>query len=160
MKITCPHCGKIIELQQQYLYHAGFSNLGFLYCDTCSNILEFGSYNPNYETIVGNKHPWVLTPEEKTELESHLAPCPCGGHFKFNAYPRCPFCGEDLSSLLPDNIRFFEIGQVVDGDKDQNVWLMNVAKKIVSKCLLYCLSSSSWLSPIKFSHSAQFTSHL
>jgi hypothetical protein len=123
MKITCPNCGRVINLRQKSLYHAGFSNMGFLYCDTCPSILEFSTFNPNYTRIVGDKHPWMLNEEEKRLLEEHLAPCPRGGHFRFDAYPHCPYCNNSLASLIPDNIHFLEIGDVIDGDKDQTVWI-------------------------------------
>lgn len=124
MKITCPTCGKVIKLRQKRLYHAGFSNLGFLYCDTCPSILEFSAYNQNYIRIVGDKHPWMLNPDEKKKLEDHLAPCKGGGRFRFEAYPRCPFCNGNLASFIPDKIHFLEIGDVIDGDKDQSVWVI------------------------------------
>ena len=125
MIITCPNCLRKIELLQKGFYHAGFSNLGFLYCNTCTNILEFSSFNINYTRIVGNKHPWMLDESEKAIIERHLAPCPCEGRFSFNAYPRCPFCKGSLSSIIPDTIHFLEIGDVIDGDNNRNVWLMN-----------------------------------
>jgi hypothetical protein len=96
-----------------------------LYCDTCPTILEFSSYNPNYIKIAGDKHPWMLSQEEKIMLENHLSPCPSGGRFRFNAYPRCPFCEHELSTLLPDNIHFLEIGRVIDGDKETKAWKMD-----------------------------------
>lgn len=125
MEVTCPHCNKVIELKQKHFYHAGFSNCWFLYCNKCSNTLKFGIYNPTYQLIVGQKHPWTLTNKEKVKLEKYLAPCQCGGHFRFSAPPLCPFCKESLKSLLPDNIHFIEIGEVIDADRNEHVWLMN-----------------------------------
>lgn len=125
MVLNCPSCQKEITLQQKHFYHAGFSNLGYLYCDKDSSTLKFGSYNPNYQSIMRHKHPWTLTAEEKAVLEKHLAPCKCGGRFRFDAPPLCPFCKSSLASLLPDNIHFMEIGDVIDADQNENVWLMN-----------------------------------
>lgn len=122
MNLKCPHCFNLIDLKQKYPYHAGFSNQGFLYCNLCPNILEFGSYNCYYVSLIGDKHPWMLTIEEKKKVEDHLKPCPCGGHFRFDAYPRCPHCRENIQSLLPDKIHFLEIGKVIDADKE-NVWI-------------------------------------
>lgn len=122
MMLTCPHCGKKIRLRQQYLYHAGFSNQGFLYCDSCPAILVFGSYNPNYVRIVGDKHPWMLSQEEKKRVEAHLTHCHCQGRFRFEAYPRCPHCAGDLHSLLPDKMHFIAVGDVLDADQDETAW--------------------------------------
>jgi len=125
MVLICPNCQKEIKLRQKYFYHAGLSNRGFLYCDKGSSMLKFGSYNPNYQRIVGPKHPWTLTAEEKAKLEKHLTPCKCGGRFRFGAPPLCPFCQASLASLLPDDIHFIEIGDVIDADRDKSVWLMD-----------------------------------
>ena len=123
MTLTCPHCRKKIRLRQKHPYHAGFSNRAFLYCDSCASILLFGSYNPRYTGIVGQKHPWMLSPAEKERVESRLKPCPCGGRFRFDAHPRCPHCGGDLQTLVPDEMHFIETGDVVDADKEDGAWL-------------------------------------
>ena len=125
MILICPNCQEEIRLRQKHFYHSGFSNLGFLYCDKGSSTLKFGSYNPNYQRIVGHKHPWTLTVEEKAKLENLLAPCKCGGRFRFSAPPLCPFCQASLASLLPDSIYFIEIGETIDADQDNSVWLMD-----------------------------------
>jgi len=122
MEISCPHCSKVIRLRQKNPYHAGFSNQGFMYCDSCSATLEFGSYNQEYVKIVGDKHPWMLSTEEKAKVEDHLRPCACGGRFRFDALPRCPFCDCELAAVLPDKMHFIEIGTVVNADKDSSVW--------------------------------------
>ena len=123
MELICPSCHKKLTLKQSRPYHAGFSNLGFLYCDECPTILEFSTYNPEYVAVVGDKHPWELSHEEKQRLEQNLAPCPNGGRFRFNAQPRCPHCGASLAALVPDAIHFIELGDVIDGDRDATVWL-------------------------------------
>ncbi|MEQ1527561.1 MAG: hypothetical protein ABL911_12560 [Gallionella sp.] len=118
MKINCPACGQITTIAQEYQYHAGFGNQGFLYCDSCPTIIEFGSYNSKYTSIVNGKHTWSLDSEEMQCVEAGLKPCPCGGHFRFNALPRCPACNEPLPNLLQDKFHFVEVGRVVDADKE------------------------------------------
>ena len=122
MKIKCSACGQVTNITQEYQYHAGFSNRGFLYCDACPAILKFGSYNPKYMAIIGNKHPWSLNDEEKKRVEQALKPCSSGGRFRFGTLPRCPFCNAPLPDLLKDNIHFVEIGEVIDADKE-DAWL-------------------------------------
>ncbi len=118
MKIHCQSCGGTTELKQAQPYHAGFSTRGFLYCDSSSAIVEFNPYNPKYVAVVGDKHPWSLSPEEKSQLEAALKPSPSGGRFRFGAKPRCPKCQAILPDLLNDDIHFVEIGVVVDADKE------------------------------------------
>ena len=122
MEITCLSCGQVTYIKQEYPYHAGFSNLGFLYCDSHPTIIEFDSYNPNYLAIVGEKHPWSLDFEEKKRVEDALKPYFKGGRFRFSAHPRCPLCNEPLFDLLKDEMHFIEIGEVIDADTE-DVWL-------------------------------------
>ena len=122
MEIKCSACGKITSITQEHPFHAGFSNRGFLYCDSCPAILEFDTYNPKYTAIVGDKHPWSLNSEERKRVEDALKPCDKDGHFRFGALPRCPECNEPLPDLLQDDIHFVEIGKVIDADKE-DAWI-------------------------------------
>lgn len=129
MNLKCPHCGKNIRLKQKYPYHAGFSDVGFLYCNTCPTILILEVYGLGFKELFGKtKLPWSLTSQEKKKVEDHLKPCPCGGRFRFDAYPRCPHCNNNVQSLLPDDIHFIEFGKVIDADKDENMWLIKNRK--------------------------------
>lgn len=49
---TCPNCGRAFDYHE---YHAGFGNQGFLYCDQDEAVLTWSSYDPTYETVVGQK---------------------------------------------------------------------------------------------------------
>ena len=122
MKVKCSSCGVVTKISQKRPYHAGFSMLGFMYNNSRSAILEFSSYNPKYIAVVGGKHPWSLNDMEKIKVEDAIKPDPSGGQFRFSALPRCPKCNAELTDLLPDDIHFVEIGEIVDGDK-VDVWL-------------------------------------
>jgi len=121
MDLLCPHCRGVLHLPQPYPYHAGFSNEGFLYCDTDATVLTFSSYNPHYRAIVGDVHPWMLDPTQRLSIEDHLLPCPCGGRFLFAVEPRCPLCGASLSPALPGPGYFVVIERRLDGDRE-SVW--------------------------------------
>ena len=114
-ELMCPHCHRRFDGAQ---YHAGFSDLGFLYCDQDGSLLTWSSYSPVYSAIV-DKHPWMLDEEESRQVEDALLPCPRGGRFRFGSPPRCPYCNKDLSSLLKDPIHFLAYGERLDADKDQ-----------------------------------------
>jgi len=119
--ITCPKCDRAFHIDQKYPYHAGFGNEGFLYCEECPNLVVFGSYDPRYTTIVGKVHPWMLSDAEKEKVQEQLKACPCGGHFRFTAKPRCPLCNQVVPSILPDYIHYIETGKRLDGDKE-SIW--------------------------------------
>jgi hypothetical protein len=121
MDINCPECRRVFQVDQKYAYHAGFSNVGFLYCDTCPNLVVFSSFDPRYEEIVGKLHPWTLNLYKKWKVERQLITCTCGGHFRFSAPPRCPLCNEPIPSILPDSIHFIETGKRFNGEKE-SVW--------------------------------------
>jgi hypothetical protein len=122
MDIDCPKCHRTFHTNQEYAYHAGFGNVGFLYCDSCPNLVVFGSFDPDYRKIVGRKvHPWVLGPFKRWRVERRLKPCSCGGHFRFGAKPRCPLCNQAIPSILPDAIHFIETGKRFDGDTEA-IW--------------------------------------
>lgn len=121
MNIDCPNCKKKVELDQQYFYHAGRSNQGFLYCDRDSTILVFGAYDPAYVRIVGNIHPWMLDLDQRVEVERHLISCPCGGSFSFSNPPLCPHCGGSLQAALPSPMHYIIVNRLVDGDREP-IW--------------------------------------
>ena len=118
MDINCPKCHRTFSLGQKYAYHAGFSNVGFLYCEACPNLVVFSSFDPRYTKIVGQVHPWTLNLLKKRKIERELRPCSCGGRFRFAAKPRCPLCNKPIPTILPDPIHFIETGRSFDGEKE------------------------------------------
>jgi len=62
-EIQCKSCGATLAAER---YHAGFSDVGFLYCDKDSTILTWSAYDPDFDKVVGEKKvPWGLTEEER-----------------------------------------------------------------------------------------------
>lgn len=122
-KQQCRTCG--VELEVKGKYHAGFSDLGFLYCDKDTTVLTFSSYDTQYQEIVGRIHPWVLAwdgrMDELRRVESKLRKCPCGGSFSFRNPLRCPVCGKAFSRPMSDDIFFVILDKRIDGDK-ANIW--------------------------------------
>jgi hypothetical protein len=123
MNKKCPKCRADLGGLVRGPYHAGFSNVGFAYCDTCGRTLKFGSYDDTFESIVGRKHPWVLSPEELARVEERMRPCPCGGKFRFDAFPRCPICKANIARLLPDDTHFIVLPESFDAEAGDLVWL-------------------------------------
>ena len=62
-QIDCPECKRLIIFNQPYPFHAGSGNQGFLYNESGNCTLVWSSFDPDYEKLVGQMHPWSLTEE-------------------------------------------------------------------------------------------------
>lgn len=111
----------MFHIAQKYQYHAGFSNQGFLYCDSCPNLVVFSSYDQRYTKIVGSRHPWTLGDADLRSVEGQLKPCTCGGRFRFQAPPRCPLCNAPIREILEDSLHYVETGKRFGSDTEE-VW--------------------------------------
>jgi hypothetical protein len=79
MHYKCEHCHNTIKIEYPNIIHAGFNDSGFMYCNQCGDILTWSSYDNNYIEIVGSKHSWMLTVEEKNKVENAVISCDCNG---------------------------------------------------------------------------------
>ena len=119
--ITCGKCKKKYAVQK---YHAGFSDVGFLYCDRDSTVMTFNMYDDEYWKFLGSDFPAPWTKEKDKQealvqvLEKHFKPCPCGGKFSFKNTLRCPACNSKLSGNSVETIYFYVIDdRHIDGAK-------------------------------------------
>lgn len=113
--ITCPECGHHNVFQQPYAYHAGFGNQGFLYNEAGNRTLIWSSFDPEYEAIVGNCHPWALTEDLRTKLQDCLPP-DTGGKWLFGNPARCLACGHPISEPMTENIYYLVYDDSIDLD--------------------------------------------
>jgi hypothetical protein len=88
----CEHCWRSYRYE---LWHAGFGEFSYAYCDSCGMLATFDYLNGTVRQL-----PPLSAPHQEIDAawEPFLAPCPCGGHFKKDASPRCPSCREPLSA--------------------------------------------------------------
>ena len=119
--MICHNCGGSFRFQR---YHAGFSNEGYMYCDSDATVVTWSSYDPVYSQLAKETFPWALDSKQKAEVEMIARPCPCGGHFGFDACPRCPLCKGQLPELGSDPIYFVIAGTRIDGDKTP-IWVVD-----------------------------------
>lgn len=106
MDVVCTFCDFVNKFKQKYPYHAGFSNLGFLYNDDGNLTLVWNSYDPDYQRIVGEVHPWGLSKSQQSKLEAALKPAPYGGNWSFKNVPRCSKCHEPVGKSIKEDIYF------------------------------------------------------
>jgi len=92
-KGDCEHCGRFYRYT---LWHSGFGDNSYAYCDTCGMLGILNYLNPH---VAGFPPLTQQYAEIETSWESFLEPCACGGHFRRGASPRCPSCLEPLSPL-------------------------------------------------------------
>lgn len=106
MNVLCKSCEFVNKFKQKHLYHAGFSNLGFLYNDEGNLTLTWDSYDPDYQRVVGKTHPWGLSNEQQGRLEVLLKPAPFGGNWSFKNVPRCSKCHEPIGQSIIETIYY------------------------------------------------------
>jgi len=81
---NCEYCQREFNYQ---LWHAGFSDISYAYCNRCGAIATF-----SYQTEERSDLPPVVAAyqEINKEFEPLIDSCACGGRFKKGASPRCP----------------------------------------------------------------------
>lgn len=104
-KGDCEHCGMFYRYS---LWHCGFGDNSYAYCDQCGTLATLSYTNP---LVAG----FPKLSSEYCEIEESWEPllrsCVCGGRFAKGAVPRCPFCNEKLSpSYAADHIEQQALG--------------------------------------------------
>jgi hypothetical protein len=85
----CGQCGKLFPYD---LFHSGFGDFAYAYCDRCGMLSILDGWKPP-EGVKLTIHRMIAP-----DIEPLLSPCPCGGQFRAGASPRCPHCGSRLSA--------------------------------------------------------------
>lgn len=81
----CPLCTLAFHYR---LVHNGFNDSAYAYCDRCGMTALLSGWS---EDIPRAAHLQVHQ-RIGVGVEPFLAPCTCGGHFRAEAMPRCPYC--------------------------------------------------------------------
>jgi len=87
----CEHCAKQFHY---YLFHNGFGDSAYAYCDRCSYTVILSAWSP-IPNAVNIKFQGPIS----KEVEPFLKACPCGGAFRSPGSPRCPHCLKELSAV-------------------------------------------------------------
>lgn len=91
-KGDCEHCGRFYRYS---LWHSGFGDNSYAYCDSCGMLALFNHSNHYVSAL---PEPEDKFGEIESSWEPFLQPCMCGGSFRNGASPRCPSCKEPLSA--------------------------------------------------------------
>lgn len=110
--LKCPHCQNTFNIRY---FHAGFSDIEFLYCNKCPNAVQISAYDDLHSyfygkymglsfvvsgiisMVSGGEVAFGNCFKFQKETEMALKPCPCGGNFSYKAKPRCPCCLNSIS---------------------------------------------------------------
>ena len=86
----CEHCCETFEIE---LFHNGFGDTSYAYCDTCGMTTILSAWHKQWPSGVK-----CTQAEIAPEMEPHLGTCGCGGKFAKGNSPRCPRCKQTLSA--------------------------------------------------------------
>ena len=117
MKIVCSGCGAPNVFDQRHRYHAGFSNVGFLYDNPGTCTLIWSTFDPAYTAVVGEAHPWMLDETQRHLLEARLRPSPSGGRWRFKNVPRCVHCQAGIGKSITQDIYYYVYPGSVNTEK-------------------------------------------
>lgn len=92
-KGDCEHCGRLYRYS---LWHCGFGDNSYAYCEDCGMLATISYSNPEVAGFPPLSAQCSVIDESWEPL---LQPCACGGRFRKGASPRCPFCYEKLSPV-------------------------------------------------------------
>ncbi|HPD31035.1 MAG TPA: hypothetical protein PLL20_13645 [Phycisphaerae bacterium] len=107
----CDYCLRNFRLQS---FHAGFSDLTYLYCSQGPHTLVASSYLDDAPPVLG-----VADAASVSRFESRLPRCEkCGGEFRHRNPLRCPHCGKPYIDFLrhPQERQFEYYGNHLYGD--------------------------------------------
>lgn len=134
-KGDCEHCHRSYRYS---LWDSAFGDNSYAYCDLCGMLATFTYSN----TVVANLPPPSARYQEiDAAWQQHLSPCPCGGHFRKGASPRCPHCHQELSPLYAAR----HLEQNSRGSSKDWLWQRNWTG-------LYCLAIEDPTNPGTFLH--------
>jgi hypothetical protein len=117
--IDCPACAGAVEFDR---FHAGFGDQGFMYGSTAPTVLIWSSFDRAYRRLVPDQHPWMLSADERAEVEEAIRSDLPGAPYAFDNPPLCPHCGTRLAELFDESRAYFVVvGDRVDAERG-DVW--------------------------------------
>ncbi len=123
----CDSCGKFFMFQ---MFHVGFSDVDYYYCDRCTNYLAVSLFDQKYNRLLDTLSVKRISPfsqpyefsdyeiqlnlENYQLIEDQFVPCTCGGQFKYLANCLCPYCKSPYVDFFNDIFRKADHYYVVD----------------------------------------------
>ena len=104
--VKCKECGRDNVFDQPYPYHAGFSDMGFLYSDSGHFTLTWNDYDPVIRRFFPEGSRWDRDVELRHRFEQALHPAPDGGRWRAENPARCMYCSAPISGSMLQTIYF------------------------------------------------------
>jgi hypothetical protein len=104
LKLTCSKCGGVNTFDQPYAYHAGFSDIAFLYSDSGHFTLVWNTYDQESERFFSGESFSSLSAGTRARFENALRDAPDGGRWKFDNPARCIHCSEPIAGPMKEQI--------------------------------------------------------
>jgi len=118
--IRCQACGKDNLFDQPYAYHAGFSDVGFLYSDSGHCTLVWSWFDPAFKRFLNGEGPLADDIQARNQFEKSLRAAPDGGRWRFNNPARCLFCSAQIAGPMLSQIYFLVYpDSIITNDGDQ-----------------------------------------
>ncbi|MFX1466819.1 MAG: hypothetical protein ACFFA5_10135 [Promethearchaeota archaeon] len=115
---SCDFCGKFFMFR---MFHVGFSDVDYYYCDRCTNYLAVSIYDQKYNRLLDKLSAKRISPFSQPNefsdydiqlnldnyqlIEDHFVSCTCGGHFRYLANCLCPYCKSPYVNFFNDIFR-------------------------------------------------------
>jgi hypothetical protein len=96
-KVKLGDCESCHAKFEYYLIHNGFGDSAYAYCDKCGMTAIVGGWDDNAKPA---QAPLKVQGPIQVGTEPWLQPCECGGSFRAQSSPRCPYCKERLSAEI------------------------------------------------------------
>ena len=106
--VVCPN-GHANDFDQPWPYHAGFSDVCFLYNDDGDLTLWWDMYDETFSDYLGRlpeSERNLALPKARAHIEAGLGPAPHGGKWRFSNPPRCLTCHAPIEPVPGSPIYF------------------------------------------------------
>jgi len=121
--INCPRCRKDNVFDQPYMYHAGFSDQGFMYSDSGHCTLVWSSFDPVIKRFFPPGRNMRKDGALRESFEQALRPAPDGGRWRFSNPARCMYCSGPISGTILQQIHYLVYPDSIITDQGERLEL-------------------------------------
>jgi len=125
LSIRCPRCNRDNVFEQPYMYHAGFSDQGFMYSDSGHCTLVWSNYDPVILKFFPPESRFSEDADLRKRFELALRPAPDGGRWGFSNPARCVHCSGPIAGSILNQIYYLVYPDSIITDQDGELSLVS-----------------------------------